>query len=106
MKRKGRKYLIILKKNSSGNSIIFLQETYTTAKLEKLYKYQWHGNMIFSHGTSNSRGVIAAFRHCFEYKMLSDLICDPNGRYIVLDMEIQGSPHILGNCYAPNNEQG
>ena len=100
-----KKIFNYVKKNSSGNSIIFLQETYTTAKIEKLYKYQWHGNMIFSHGTSNSRRVIVAFRHGLEYKMLSDPICDPNGRYIVLDMEIQGSPYILVNCYAPNNEQ-
>ena len=28
---------------------MFLQETYTTAKIEKIYKYQWHGNMIFSY---------------------------------------------------------
>ena len=55
MKRKGRKIFNYLKKNSSGNSITFLQETYTTAKIEKLYKYQWHGNTIFSHGTSNSQ---------------------------------------------------
>ena len=50
--------------------------------------------MIFSHGTSDSRGVIVAFRHGLEYKMLSDPICDLNGRYIGLGMEIQGS-HIF-----------
>ena len=61
--------------------------------------------MIFSYGTSNSRGFIAAFRHGLEYKMLSNLICDPNGIYIVLDIEIQGPPYMLVNCYAPNNEQ-
>ena len=61
--------------------------------------------MIFSHGTSNSRGVIVAFRHGHQSKMLSGPICHPNGRYIVLDMEIQGSPYILFNCYASNNEQ-
>ena len=57
------------------------------------------------YGTSNSQGVIVAFIHGFEYKMLSDPICDPNGRYIVLDMEIQDSPYLLVNCYATNNEQ-
>ena len=61
--------------------------------------------MIFSHSTSNSRGVIVAFRHGLEYKMLSDPICDFNGRYIILNMEIQGSPYILVNCYMPNSEQ-
>ena len=61
--------------------------------------------MIFSHGTSNSRGVIVAFRHGHEFKMLSGPICDPYGKYIVLNMGIQGSPYILVNCYASNNEQ-
>ena len=37
--------------------------------------------------------------------MLSDPICDPNGTYIILNTDIQGSPYILVNCYAPNNEQ-
>ena len=60
--------------------------------------------MIFSHSTLNSRGVIVAFRHGLEYKMLSDPICDPNGRYMTLNMEIQGSPYVLVSCYAPNNE--
>ena len=62
--------------------------------------------MIFSHGTSNSRRVIAAFRRDLEYKMLSDPICNPNGRYIIIKMEIQGSPYVLVNCYLANNEQG
>ena len=61
--------------------------------------------MIFSDGTSNSRGVIVAFRHGVEYKMLSDPICDPNGRYVILNMEIQGSLYILVNCYAPDSKQ-
>ena len=46
-----------------------------------------------------------AFRHGLEYKLFSDPICDPNGRYIILNMEIKGSPCILVNCYVPNNEQ-
>ena len=82
-----------------------MQETYATAKIEKRLKYYWHGNMIFSYGTSNNRGVIVTFTHGLEYKMLSDPICNPIGRYIVLDMEIQGSPYILVNCYVPNNGQ-
>ena len=95
MKRKGRKYLIILRRILQAIQLIFSQETYTTSKIEKLYKYQWHGNMIFSDGRSNSRGVIVAFRHGHEYKMLSDPICDTSRRYIILNMEIQGSLYIF-----------
>ena len=37
--------------------------------------------------------------------MLSDPVCDPNGWYIILNIEKRGFPYILGNCYVPNNEQ-
>lgn len=103
--RKRRKIFNFLKKNSTGNSVIFLQETYTTVKSENIFRYQWHGDMLFSHGTSNSRGVAIAFRHSLEYKTLSIPVCDKNGRYIILYAEIQGSPYLLVNCYAPNAEQ-
>ena len=33
---------------------MFLQETLSAEKHEDLWKHQWHGDMIFSHGTSGS----------------------------------------------------
>ena len=29
--------------------LVFLQETHSTKRHENLWKYQWHGDMIFSH---------------------------------------------------------
>ena len=89
-----------IKKNTSGKCIIFLQETYSTQKVESLWCYQWHGDIIFSHGTSGSRGVCVAFRYNLEYKTLSPQIVDNEGRFIILHIEIQGSPYIkkTENC--------
>ena len=56
---------------------MFLQETHSTKKHENLWKYQWHGDIIFSH---------------------------KEGRYIILHIEIQGTPSILINYYGPNGE--
>ena len=65
-----------IKKNTSGKSVILLQETHSTQKVENLWCYQWHGDMIFSHGTSGSRGICVAFRYDLEYKTLSLQIVD------------------------------
>ena len=35
---------------------------------------------------------------------MSPEICDPQGRYIILNIEIMGSPFTLINYYAPNNQ--
>ena len=60
--------------------------------------------MIFSYGTSGSRGVCVAFRYDLEYKALSPQIVDKEGRFIILHIEIQGSPYIILNYYGPNDE--
>ena len=102
--RKRRKIFNYIKKHTSGKAVVFLQETHSTKKHENLWKYQWHGDMIFSHGTSGSRGGCVAFRYNSEYKLLSPEISDKEGRYIILHIEIQGTPYILINYYGPNGE--
>ena len=59
--------------------------------------------MFFAHGTSNSRGTLTAFREGLNYKVLSSHLND-NSRYVILKVEIQSSPFILINYYAPNEE--
>ena len=103
--RKRRKIFNYMKKHTSGKSIVFLQETHSTQKVEKLFEYQWRGKMLFSHGTSSSKGVCICFRYDLEYN-ISEFISDKNGRYIIARMEIQGKPYVLINCYAPNSEKG
>ena len=59
--------------------------------------------MFFAHGTSNSCGALIAFREGLNCKVLSSHLND-NGRYVILKVEIQSSPSILINYYAPNEE--
>ena len=54
--------------------------------------------------SSNKKGVLTAFRYGLEYRLLSPEIVDDDGRYIILRIEIQGSPYILLNYYGRNNE--
>ena len=59
--------------------------------------------MIFSHGTSISKGCCIAFMYDPEYKLLSPEISE-NGRFIILHIEIEGTPYILINYHGPNSE--
>ena len=47
-----------IKENNGSNSIIFLQESHSDRKSEKLWKSQWNGEILFSHGTTHSCGVM------------------------------------------------
>ena len=61
--------------------------------------------MVFSNGTSSSKGVCICFRYDLDYK-ISKFICDKKGRYIIARMEIQGQPYVLINFYALHSEKG
>ena len=102
--RRRKKLFNYIKKHTSSTTIVCLQETHPTKKDVLLWKYQWHGNMIFSRGSSNQKGVLVTFRYGLEYKMLSPEVVDDECRFIILHIEIQQSPYVLINYYAPNIE--
>ena len=86
--------------------MIFLQEAQSVKKNEEMLNNQWGcgKNQCFAHGTSDSRGAHIAFREGLNYKVLSSHLND-NGRYVILKVEIQSSPFILINYYAPNKKE-
>ena len=56
--------------------------------------------IIFSHGASDSRGVLIAFREGLDIE-IKTCLCDKNGCYIFLHANIQDTPILLVNYYAP-----
>ena len=40
------------------SDIIFLQETHSIESYETIWKKEWGGDIYFSHGEKNSRGVV------------------------------------------------
>ena len=103
---KRRKVFNYLKKHVSRKGIVFLQETHSLRKDEKMWTNQFGcgtGSIIFSHGKSDARGVLIAFREAVKYSIRSKHV-DKEGRYIVLDVLIDNNPVILVNYYAPNVE--
>ena len=70
--------------NKQNADIAFLQETYSTPEIVDEWRFQWHGNIYYSHGTNHSKGVLilVSDKLQFELKSLSQ---DSDGRYVLID---------------------
>ena len=84
--------------------IIFLQECYCSPEIEQKWRMEWDGQIIFSHGSKHSKGVMVMFRKNLDVKLLDQKI-DLNGRYIICKLELQGTLFSCVNLYAPNTMQ-
>ena len=59
---------------------------------------EWQG--IYSHGTSHSKGVLMLINAALDIEM-KKVICDSEGRYILVDCILEGVRVILCNVYFP-----
>ena len=79
----------------------FLQETHSGATDEKLWKQHWGDKILFSHGTSNSAGVMILFNRLpgkiMEHKS------DTGGHWLMVVVEIHDQRFILTCVYGYNN---
>ena len=101
--QKQRKLFNWVKKHTSKNAIVFMQETHSSDKTGKQWEQLWRGSIKFSHGTTSSKGVLIAFSESLEFNITKEFT-DQNSRYIVLQVDIQENPYVLINYYAPNLE--
>ena len=99
---KKRRKLFQLLEHSEEN-IFLLQETHTTVDSEQDWKDEWDGEIIFSHGSSNSRGVAILIKSTVTITINKRDI-DQDGRYIILDSEISKKCIVVANIYGPNND--
>ena len=86
-------------------NIICLQETHSTMEDEKLWSMQWGpGEIFFSHGTSNARGVCILISD--RNKILEPKIAftDTEGRVLGILLKIGNKQILLVNIYAPNTD--
>ena len=81
--------------------VVLLQETPSDVKIEKLWKAEWVGQMIYAHGTTNSKGTSVLIKTVPTqiHKMIKDLL----GRYLLIDITINSHRITLVNVYGPNN---
>ena len=81
----------------------FLQETHSTRINEKIWRSEWGGEFYFSHGQSNARGVGILIQKSLT-TITHTVVRDGDGRYLILDITLNGNRMTLANCYAPNTD--
>lgn len=85
--------------------IIFLQETHSVPSDTKIWNSEWGAKIFYAHGRSNSKGVAILFKRGFNLKVIKT-IPDPEGRFLVLQVLVEGEILTLINIYAPTQNEG
>ena len=79
-----------------------LQETHSSKLSADAWSAEWGGKVFFSHGTTNSKGVMILINPNLDCKV-EKCILDNSGRFIILDVALEDAHIILVNIYAPND---
>ena len=82
---------------------IFLQETHSSKQCAILWEAEWGGKALFSHGTTNSKGVIILINPKVDCKV-EKVILDNKGRYVIADITLDQLHITLANIYALNDQ--
>ena len=84
-------------------SIYCLQETHSSSDTEAYWRSEWGYSALFTNFSSSKAGVGILFNNNFQFNILRSLI-DPEGRFIIVDIETKGEILTLLNIYAPNQD--
>lgn len=95
-----RKAFFLFCKEQQANCF-FLQETHSGIADEKFWKQQWGDEILFSHGTSYSAGVMVLFNK-FPGKVIEHK-SDTGGHWLIMVVEMQDQRYILLCVYGYNN---
>ena len=100
--KKRRELFHYFHKREAG--IILIQEAHCTKEIENLWRAEWGYTVLFSHGSSDARGVCILFKPNF-FLEIHKVYSDENGRYLIVDITIGNMRLTLSNLYAPNEDQ-
>ena len=67
-----------------------------------MWSAEWGGKIIYSHGTTHSKGVRILLNPSSPFK-LSSIQVDPEGRFLVAKLTIEEKYFFIANTYGPNN---
>ena len=70
--------------------VTLLQETHSTKTDENTWQTEWGGNIIFSHGKSNSAGTLILFSNNV-IPIIKNEISDKNGYYNVVKIKLDNN---------------
>ena len=83
------------------SDIYLLQETHIKESTENFVRAMWGYDLWVSGNSTNENGVAVLFNSTFEHKIHS-VIKDPNGCFIIIDMDLRGKRTTLTNVYGPS----
>ena len=101
--KKRLKLFQYFKNKISPKGILSLQETHSSKVTEKIWSDEFNGNLFFSHGKTNSCGVLLGFYDNINY-FVKNKLSDSSGRILALDVTINGTEYLLINLYNGNTE--
>lgn len=84
-----------------GAKIIYLQETHLRVSDQTRLKASWIGHTYHSSFQGRSRGVAIILHKSIPF-VCSNVIADPNGRYLIVSGIMFNTPVLLVNIYGPN----
>ena len=84
------------------SNIFLLQETHLKQEMEKYIRAGWGYTLFLAGSDTNKNGVCILFQNNFEYK-IHNVLRDPAGCYLILDMELLGKRLSLINVYGPSS---
>ena len=83
--------------------IVCIQETHCTRKWHKIWKSEWGGDIYFSDGESNARGVAILLRRNIVIENVN-VNRDKEGRKLQLKFDLKEKSFEICNIYAPNQD--
>ena len=83
--------------------IVMLQESHSSPKDEAIWTSEWGNTALFSHGSTNSKGVLLLFNSRVNLK-IHKVFRDESGRVICVHVDIENNSFLILNLYAPNVE--
>ena len=78
--------------NIKPYDIIYLQETHSSEAIERRWRLEWGGTIVFSHGSTNVRGVAILIKKKCGVKVKKAKI-DSDGRMVMVSVKINWKLH-------------
>ena len=80
--------------------IICIQETHSTSEIEQRWRNEWGWNVMYSHGSTLSKGVAIFLPRSFTVP-IQKMFCDDDGRIIAIQFTLDGEMFAIIGIYAP-----
>lgn len=84
--------------------LYLLQETHATTLDQKIWASEWGGKILFSNGSSNSKGV-AILQHRDLTVSVSQIHADAEGPLLIVQTESEGETATIANVYSPTQSE-